>query len=117
LTRSSASSSSRASRTSIDGRRPAHLERDPDDLDVLASIFRAIHTIKGTCGFLGLRRLERVTHVGENLLSKLRDGELQVDADIATALLATVDAVRGMLAAIESTGSDGEEDHATSSPR
>jgi two-component system, chemotaxis family, sensor kinase CheA len=87
------------------------LERDPDDLETIASIFRAIHTIKGTCGFLGFERLERVTHVGENLLGKLREGELQVDADIATALLATTDAVRGMLGAIETTGSDGEADH------
>jgi two-component system, chemotaxis family, sensor kinase CheA len=89
------------------------LERQPDDLETIASIFRAIHTIKGTCGFLGFERLEKVTHVGENLLGKLREGELQVTAEIATALLATTDAVRGMLGTIEETGADGDADHSS----
>ena len=48
------------------------LERDPRNHETLSSIFRTIHTIKGTCGFLGFGKLESVTHVGENLLSKLR---------------------------------------------
>src|SRR5271154_4705239 len=52
------------------------LERDPHNRATLASVFRTIHTIKGTCGFLGFTKLEAVAHVGENLLSKLRDGEL-----------------------------------------
>lgn len=50
------------------------LEKDPGNHDRLASIFRTIHTIKGTCGFFGFSKLESVTHVGENLLSRLRDG-------------------------------------------
>jgi HPt (histidine-containing phosphotransfer) domain-containing protein len=49
------------------------LEKDPRNRDTLASVFRTIHTIKGTCGFLGFTKLESVAHVGENLLSKLRD--------------------------------------------
>ncbi len=52
------------------------LEKDPTNRDKLASIFRTIHTIKGTCGFLCFSKLEAVAHVGENLLSRLRDGEL-----------------------------------------
>jgi len=52
------------------------LEGAPDDTDRIAGIFRTIHTIKGSCGFLGFQVLEKVTHSGENLLSKLRDGEL-----------------------------------------
>jgi two-component system chemotaxis sensor kinase CheA len=86
------------------------LEKDPDDRDTLASVFRTIHTIKGTCGFLGFGRLEAVAHAGESLLSKLRDGELRLDAEITTALLSMVDAVRQMLARIEADGTDGDAD-------
>jgi len=83
------------------------LEKNPSK-ETLGSIFRAIHTVKGTCGFLGFSKLEAVSHVGENLLSMLRDGELQVKPAITDALLAMVDAVREMLASIEKTGSEGE---------
>ena len=51
------------------------LEQTPDDPELLRDIFRLMHTVKGTCGFLGLARLERVAHSGENILGKLRDGE------------------------------------------
>lgn len=85
------------------------LEENPGELSILGSAFRTIHTIKGTCGFLGYSKLERVTHVGENLLSRLRDGALVLDAEITTALLEMVDAVRAMLAAIETSGTDGED--------
>src|SRR5688500_19372980 len=50
------------------------LEQEPDSRERLSSIFRTIHTIKGTSGFLAFHRLEEVTHVGENMLSRLRDG-------------------------------------------
>lgn len=86
------------------------LEERPEDRDILASIFRTIHTIKGTCGFLGFGKLEKVTHVGENLLAKLRDGSLKVDGEITTALLSLVDAVRSMLTSLESKGDEGERD-------
>jgi len=84
------------------------LEKDPHNRDTLASVFRTIHTIKGTCGFLGFTKLESVAHVGENLLSKLRDGELALNPDITTALLQMVDAVRQMLASVEAVGNEGE---------
>ncbi|MGB8650544.1 MAG: chemotaxis protein CheA [Mycobacteriales bacterium] len=87
------------------------LERTPDAVDTLSSIFRTIHTIKGTCGFLGFTKLESVTHVGENLLSRLRDRELVLDADIVSGLLRMVDAVRTMLASIEATGEEGDGDY------
>ena len=85
------------------------LEQNPDDRDTLASIFRTIHTIKGTCGFLGFGHLEKLTHAGENLLSLLRDGKLQFTREIASALLNMLDAVRTMLGEVERTGGDGEE--------
>ena len=86
------------------------LESDPRDKDTISSIFRTIHTIKGTCGFLGFEKLESVAHVGENLLSKLRDGVLIINPEITNSLLSTVDAVREMLAAIEANNSEGEGD-------
>lgn len=87
------------------------LEKVPEDREILASIFRTIHTIKGTCGFLGFSKLESVAHVGENLLGKLRDGELTLNPEITSALLATVDAVRQMLASIEETNKEGDVDY------
>ncbi|HZC23382.1 MAG TPA: chemotaxis protein CheW [Candidatus Binatia bacterium] len=89
------------------------LESDPSSKDLLASIFRTIHTIKGSCGFLGFPRLEKLAHAGENLLSRLRDGKLFLSEELTSALLATVDAIRQMLAAIEASGQDGEEDYAS----
>jgi len=89
------------------------LESDPGATEVLARVFRTIHTIKGTCGFLGYTRLEAVSHSGESLLSDLRDRTLPFSRTIADALLAMVDAIRRMLLAIETTRSDGEEDHSS----
>ncbi|BCS33483.1 ATPase [Luteitalea sp. TBR-22] len=87
------------------------LEKDPRNRETLGSVFRAIHTIKGTCGFLGFTKLEGVSHVGESLLSRLRDGDMVLDADITTGLLGMVDAIREILAAIESTGAEGDADY------
>ncbi len=85
------------------------LEKNPSK-ETLGSIFRAVHTIKGTCGFLGFSKLESVAHAGESLMSLLRDGELQVSQAITDALLAMVDAVRDMLASIEAIENEGERD-------
>jgi two-component system chemotaxis sensor kinase CheA len=87
------------------------LEKNPQDRDALAGVFRTIHTIKGTCGFLAFNKLEKVAHVGENLLTRLRDGLLTLNPTITTALLGMVDAVRQMLKEIQSTGQDGENDY------
>jgi two-component system chemotaxis sensor kinase CheA len=87
------------------------LEKDPTSRELLSSIFRTIHTIKGTCGFLGFAKLESVAHVGENLLSRLRDGLLNLTPAITSALLTMVDAIREMLACVESTGQDGDGDY------
>src|ERR1700678_452518 len=87
------------------------LEKNPNDPAALAGVFRTIHTIKGTCGFLGFSKLEKVAHVGENLLTRLRDGQLTLNPDRTTALLGMVDAVRQMLREIEISGQDGEDDY------
>jgi two-component system chemotaxis sensor kinase CheA len=86
------------------------LEKNPSDKERLASIFRAIHTIKGSSGFLGFNKLEEVAHVGENLLSKLRDGDVIFSPDLAHVLLAMIDAIRYMLDQIESTDLPGNKD-------
>jgi two-component system, chemotaxis family, sensor kinase CheA len=87
------------------------LEQEPGNIEILSSIFRTIHTIKGTCGFIGLHKLERVAHVGENLLGKLRDGELALNPQRTSALLAMVDAIRHMLDCIEKDRNEGDVDY------
>ncbi|MBG0833283.1 chemotaxis protein CheW [Planomonospora sp. ID67723] len=86
------------------------LEQDPGSREMLSSIFRTIHTIKGTSGFLAFHRLETVTHAGESLLSRLRDGAQQMNPASADALLAMVDTVRTLLGSIEETGGEGDVD-------
>lgn len=87
------------------------LEKNPEDRETLSSIFRTIHTIKGTCGFLGFSKLESVTHVGESLLSRLRDGELKLTSARTSGMLAMVDAVRQILGCIETTEAEGDTDY------
>ena len=77
----------------------------------IASIFRTVHTIKGTAGFFGFERLQHLTHVAENLLGAIRDGHLALQSPVASALLDVVDACRIMLAAIKAHGYDGTDDH------
>ena len=86
------------------------LERDPEDRKKIGGIFRAVHTIKGTCGFFGLKKLEALSHAGENLLSRLRCGELRPTPEIADALLRLVDGLRAILNQIEATHAEGDDD-------
>ena len=85
------------------------LEDTPEDLDRLASIFRTVHTIKGTSGFLAFPKLEKVAHVGESLLVPLRDGDFALTHNMASNLLEMVDAIRDILTHIETEGSEGEQ--------
>ena len=84
------------------------LEREPNDPSLLTEIFRALHTLKGSSGFHGLDRVEQLAHSAENLLTLLRDGDLGFGPAIANALLATVDALRSIMNAIERTGEEGD---------
>ncbi len=79
------------------------LERTPNDPELLGNIFRLVHTIKGTCGFLGLPRLETLAHASENVLGKIRDGELTVTADAVTVILESLDGIKSILEILEST--------------
>jgi two-component system chemotaxis sensor kinase CheA len=83
------------------------LEMQPDDAGLLGEIFRAVHTIKGTTGFLGFDRLEKLAHAGEHLLGSLRDGRLAVTSDLISGLLRLMDGLRAILVLIEETGSEG----------
>ncbi|MGE0322417.1 MAG: chemotaxis protein CheW [Polyangiaceae bacterium] len=82
------------------------LEEGGEPTARLASIFRTIHSMKGTAGFLGYERLEKVAHAGETLLAKLRDGKLSLDKPIADALLRMVDAVRDLLTQVQESGAE-----------
>lgn len=79
------------------------LEQSPNDPGLLGNIFRLVHTIKGTCGFLGLPRLEAVAHAGENVLGKFRDGELKVTPDAVTLILASLDTIKHIIGQLEAT--------------
>ena len=86
------------------------LEQAPSDEERLASIFRTVHTIKGNSGFFGFSKLGALTHSGEHLLGRLRDGKLSVDGRVTGSLYSMVDAVRAILRSIEATGAEGDED-------
>ena len=82
------------------------LEQSPSDPELLSNIFRLVHTIKGTCGFIGLPRLEKVAHAGENLLGKVRDGALTATPEAVSLILECLDCIRGLTRALEATGAE-----------
>ncbi len=85
-------------------------EENPNNKEIVNNIFRLVHTIKGTCGFLGLPRLEAVAHASENLLGKFRDGELEVTPAAVTLILESIDHIKGLLAYLESEGAEAKGD-------
>jgi two-component system chemotaxis sensor kinase CheA len=87
------------------------LEQRPADKELLASVFRTIHTIKGTCGFLGFPLLERIAHQAESLLSLLRSGEKRLSPRLVAVILECVDAIRKILANLETTGKEGPDQY------
>lgn len=87
------------------------LEQTPGNREIISSIFRTIHTVKGTSGFFGFEKLQGVAHAGENLLVKLRDGALVLNQDISSGLLRSVDAIRAILGEVEKTGAEGSENY------
>jgi len=85
-------------------------EQTPNDKEILSNIFRMMHTIKGTCGFLGLPRLEKVAHAGEDVLGKFRDGELEPTPDSVTSILKCIDQIRAIVENLAEHGSEGDGD-------
>jgi two-component system chemotaxis sensor kinase CheA len=82
-------------------------EQDPNNAKILDNIFRLVHTIKGTCGFLGLPRLEALAHAGETLMGKFRDG-MPVTAEAVTLILSSIDRIKEILAGLEATENEPE---------
>jgi two-component system chemotaxis sensor kinase CheA len=88
------------------------LERNPANGAVLSEVFRTVHTIKGTCGFLGLPRLEGVAHAAENVLGLWRDGTLTVTQGGITLILSAADRLKQIVAGLAATGSEPGGDDA-----
>ncbi|MCF4165187.1 chemotaxis protein CheW [Zavarzinia compransoris] len=88
------------------------LEQDPNNREVLSNIFRLVHTIKGTCGFLGLPRLEALAHAGENVLGKFRTGEMTVTGNAVSLILESLDGIKSILAVLEATEQEPPGDDA-----
>lgn len=84
------------------------LEQNPNDKNLISKIFRLMHTIKGTCGFLGLPRLETVAHRAENVMGRFRDGNLEVTPAYVSLILESLDRVRYLLGHIEANGTEPE---------
>ena len=82
-------------------------EQDPNNAKILDNIFRLVHTIKGTCGFLGLPRLEALAHAGETLMGKFRDG-MPVTAEAVTLILGSIDRIKEILGGLEATEAEPE---------
>lgn len=82
------------------------LEQDPGDKEILGNIFRIMHTIKGTCGFLGLSRLESVAHAAENILGKIRDGEMAASEEAVSLILEALDRIKELLSALQESGGE-----------
>jgi two-component system, chemotaxis family, sensor kinase CheA len=77
-------------------------EQDPNNKAIVAQIFRLVHTIKGTCGFLGLPRLEALTHAAESAIDHFRDGAI-VTSDLVTLILSTIDRIKHIMAELDRT--------------
>src|SRR4051794_12110032 len=82
-------------------------EQDPNNARILDNIFRLVHTIKGTCGFLGLPRLEALAHAAETLMGKFRDG-LPVTGEAVTLILSSIDRIKEILHGLESSQCEPE---------
>ena len=95
--------------TVVDGEM-VKLEADPENREVLQKIFRLVHTIKGTCGFIGLSRLEQVAHAAENVLGKFRDGLIPVTPAAVTLIFESLDRIKEILSGIEQTEAEPQGD-------
>ncbi len=85
------------------------LEKDPGSESVLNSVFRNIHTIKGSAGFLAYSNLEHVAHVTENVLGSLRSHQFAMDSEVSECMFKSIDAIRKILKSIELAGNDGSD--------
>src|SRR3954464_3346331 len=82
------------------------LEKNPNDKELIGRIFRLVHTVKGTCGFLGLPRLETVAHPSENIMGRYREGSLQVTPSSVSLILEAFDRIKEIVAGIAKAGTE-----------
>ncbi|MGB4191381.1 MAG: hybrid sensor histidine kinase/response regulator [Rickettsiales bacterium] len=87
------------------------LEANPDNVDLLSKIFRVMHTIKGTCGFIGLSKLASVAHAAENILDKLRSKKITVTSEKISILLEAIDNIKSIVEHIQGTGEEPQTDY------
>ncbi len=93
-------------------REMVELEKNPGDEALIASVFRTIHTLKGTSGFFGFDLLGSMTHIAENILGQVREKQRVMTPELVSLILRTVDAVRMVLASVEATGVEGPDQYA-----
>ena len=89
------------------------LEKNSGSQELVIELFRLLHTIKGSTGFLGCTKLCGLAHDGEQLLARLRDRSLAPSPEIFGALFSLIDATREILAEIETSGKEGAKDYRT----
>jgi two-component system chemotaxis sensor kinase CheA len=94
-------------RTNLLERQLLQLEETPATPELLAEIFRGVHSLKGAASFLNFTKLRSLTHAGESLLARIRSGTLVADAAVVTLLLSLVDAIREILGEVSATGQEG----------
>jgi len=87
------------------------LEASPGDASLLDSIFRTVHTVKGSCGFIGLKNLESVAHAGENVLGKMRAKKYAATPEIVSMLLECADAIQVILDGLQASNQEPEVDN------
>ncbi|MBO6113994.1 MAG: Hpt domain-containing protein, partial [Lachnospiraceae bacterium] len=87
------------------------LEAEPDNIDTVNEIFRAAHSLKGMAGTMGFKRMQRLTHDMENVFSEVRNGKINVNADIVDVVFKCLDCIEGYLANITESGDEGTEDN------
>lgn len=98
---------------SVIGEELTQFEKDGSNYDLLNAIYRKVHTLKGSASFLGLQKLQEITHSGENVLDYLREGKLKIDPEIIDVLLESFDASIELLKNIEETGAENDKDYSS----
>ncbi len=88
------------------------LENNPSDTEIINGIFRVAHTLKGMAGTMGFTRMQKLTHTMENVLSEIRAGSLNIDANIVDILFQSLDSLEQYVEVIINTGTEGTEENA-----
>jgi two-component system chemotaxis sensor kinase CheA len=88
-----------------------HYEKDPSDKELLNSIYRKVHTLKGSASFIGFKKLQDITHAAENMLDLVREEKIKISANIIDVLLESFDCCMELLKAVEANGEENDKDY------